>query len=146
LLTRIGQDKARRIGELAYKFLNKQGGPPAHPVAIKELLCYPLTGGHSALELKAWERLLCGVEFAEEEFWVSELTSVGESAWSDMMLQKELLEDYSARMPLIIEEYHKDSVDCDMEEDLLTWMLKRQQVSELQMEPVKGTDCCKDSV
>ena len=58
------------MGELGYRFLNKQGRPSVHPMVIKELLCYPLTGSNSALELKEVERLLYGVEFAEETFWV----------------------------------------------------------------------------
>ena len=61
-------------------------------------------------------------------------------------LQKELLKDYSAKTPLIIEEYHKDSVECDGEEDLLSRVLKRQQVCEWQYVVGGGTDDCKDSL
>ena len=61
-------------------------------------------------------------------------------------LQKELLKDYSAKTPLIIEEYHKDSVECDGKEDLLSWVLKWQQVCEWQYVVAGGTDNYKDSL
>jgi hypothetical protein len=43
--------------------------------------------------------------------------------------QKSLLEDFSSQTPLIISEYHKDSLRCDEEEDPLSRVLMRQKVS-----------------
>lgn len=60
-------DKARK---LTIKFLAKQAAKPIHPANIKVLLCDPPTGSRQKLELQAVERLLGGVEFLEQEFWV----------------------------------------------------------------------------
>jgi hypothetical protein len=42
--------------------------------------------------------------------------------------QDSLLEDFSSQTPLIISEYHKDSLKCDEEEDLRSRVLMRQKV------------------
>jgi hypothetical protein len=52
-------------------FLQKQGGRPWHTVKVKDLLCLPFSGTKKKLEADAVDRLLRGIEWLEEEQWVS---------------------------------------------------------------------------
>jgi hypothetical protein len=69
--SRVSQAKANKRCKLLMSFLAKQASNPAQPADIRQLLCNPLTGTRQKQELQAVERLLGGIEWLEEEVWVS---------------------------------------------------------------------------
>ena len=67
---RCKQAKADRAWKLTMSFLQKQGGFPWQAPKLKNLLCVSPSGSRRKQELDAVDRLLSGIEWVEEEFWV----------------------------------------------------------------------------
>jgi hypothetical protein len=121
------QAKADRARKLTATFLQKQGGSPLQPGNIQILLCNPPSGPRKKQEADAVERLLCGIEWAEEEVWVSVL--IGWKFSDSLYLsQKPLFDGITAEIPNILANHQDRSEECDREVNRLNRLLKRHEV------------------